>query len=157
MITPGYITMQEAIEATPLSYLANRALLPNLLQILVLFLTVLFDPYILRKQRKFMFAIIALELSLIGQDLISAYLNTHNLPPLLRPKPRRTPGSGNVDASYLRTLRKDLNDTFSEAGCADVLINACSGGASGLIWWTATTTTGRRASPGPSTPTGAST
>ena len=48
MITPGYITMQEAIEATPLSYLANRALLPNLLQILVLFLTVLFDPYILK-------------------------------------------------------------------------------------------------------------
>ena len=96
MITPGYITMQEAIEATPLSYLANRALLPNLLQILVLFLTVLFDPYILKKQRKFMFAIIALELSLIGQDLISAYLNTHNLPPLLRPKPRRTPGSGSL-------------------------------------------------------------
>ena len=127
MITPGYITMQEAIEATPLSYMANRALLPNLLQILVLFLTVLFDPYILKKQRKFMFAIIALELSLIGQDLISAYLNTHNLPPLLRPKPRRTPGSGNVDASYLRTLRKDLNDTFSEAGCADVLINAYRG------------------------------
>ena len=84
MITPGYITMQEAIEATPLSYLANRALLPNLLQILLLFLIVLYDPYILKKQRRIMFAIIALELSLIGQDLISAYLNTHSLPPLLR-------------------------------------------------------------------------
>ena len=84
MITPGYITLQEAIEATPLSYLANRALLPNLLQILLLFLTVLYDPYILKKQRRIMFAIIALELSLIGQDLISAYLNTHNLSPVLR-------------------------------------------------------------------------
>lgn len=84
MITSGYITMQEAIEATPLSYLANRALLPNLLQILLLFLTVLFDPYILKKQRRIMFAIIVLELSLIGQDLISAYLNMHNLPSLLR-------------------------------------------------------------------------
>ena len=84
MFTPGYITMQEAIEATPLSYLANRALLPNLLQILLLFLIVLYDPYILKKQRRIMFAIIALELSLIGQDLISAYLNTHSLPPLLR-------------------------------------------------------------------------
>jgi len=84
MITPGYITMQEAIEATPLSYLANRALLPNLLQILLLFLFVLYDPYILRKQRRIMFAIITLELSLIGQDLASAYLNTHDLPALLR-------------------------------------------------------------------------
>ena len=84
MITPVYITLQEAIEATPLSYLADRALLPNLLQILLLFLTVLFDPYILKKQRRIMFAIIALELSLVGQDLIAAYLNTHDLPPLLR-------------------------------------------------------------------------
>lgn len=84
MFTPGYITMQEAIEATPLSYLANRALLPNLLLILLLFLTVLFDPYILKKQRRIMFAIIALEVSLIVQDLVSAYLNTHSLPPLLR-------------------------------------------------------------------------
>ena len=84
MFTPGYITLQEAIEATPMSYLANRALLPNLLQILLLFLTVLFDPYILKKQRRTMFAIIALELSLIGQDLVSSYLNTHNLPVLLR-------------------------------------------------------------------------
>ena len=84
MFTSGYITMQEAIEATPLSYLANRALLPNLLQILLLFLTVLFDPYILKKQRRIMFAIIVLELSLIGQDLVSAYLNMHSLPPLLR-------------------------------------------------------------------------
>ena len=84
MFTPGYITMQEAIEATPLSYLANRALLPNLLIILLLFLTVLYDPYILKKQRRIMFAIIALELSLIGQDLASAYLNTHDLPALLR-------------------------------------------------------------------------
>jgi len=84
MFTPGYITMQEAIEATPLSYLANRALLPNLLQLLLLFLIVLYDPYILKKQKRIMFAIIALELSLIGQDLASAYLNTHNLPPLLR-------------------------------------------------------------------------
>ena len=84
MFTPGYITMQEAIEATPLSYLANRALLPNLLLILLLFLTVLFDPYILKKQRRIMFAIIALEVSLIAQDLVSAYLNTHSLPPLLR-------------------------------------------------------------------------
>ena len=47
MFTPGYITLQEAIEATPMSYLANRTLLPNILQILLLFLTVLFDPYIL--------------------------------------------------------------------------------------------------------------
>ena len=86
-----------------------------------------------------MFAIIALELSLIGQDLISAYLNTHNLPPLLRPKPRRTPGSGNVDASYLRTLRKDLNDTFSEAGCADVLINAYRGEYMTQYSWAETT------------------
>lgn len=31
---------------------------------------------------------------------------------------------GNVNASYLRTLRKDLTDTFTAAGCADVLINA---------------------------------
>ena len=84
MLSPGYITLQEAIEATPLSYLANRALLPNLLQILLLFLTVLFDPYILKKQRRIMFAIIALELSLIGQDLISSYLNMHDLPALLR-------------------------------------------------------------------------
>ena len=84
MFTPGYITMQEAIEATPLSYLANRALLPNLLQILLLFLIVLFDPYILKKQRRIMFAIIALELSLVGQDLASAYLNTHDLPAVLR-------------------------------------------------------------------------
>ena len=84
MFTSGYITMQEAIEATPLSYLANRALLPNILQILLLFLTVLFDPYILKKQRKIMFAIIALELSLIVQDLISSYLNMHNLPPIWR-------------------------------------------------------------------------
>ena len=76
--------MSNLAEATPLSYLANRALLPNLLQILVLFLTVLFDPYILKKQSKFMFAIIALELSLIGQDLASAYLNTHDFPALLR-------------------------------------------------------------------------
>ena len=30
---------------------------------------------------------------------------------------------GNVNVSYLRTLRKDLNDTFAAAGCADVLIN----------------------------------
>ncbi len=30
---------------------------------------------------------------------------------------------GNVNASYLRTLRKDLTDTFTAAGCADVLIN----------------------------------
>ena len=29
----------------------------------------------------------------------------------------------NVNASYLRTLRKDLTDTFTAAGCADVLIN----------------------------------
>ena len=84
MFTPGYITLQEAIEATPMSYLANRALLPNILQILLLFLTVLFDPYILKKQRKIMFAIIALELSLIVQDLISSYLNMHNLPPIWR-------------------------------------------------------------------------
>ena len=84
MSTPGYITLKEAIEATPLSYLANRALLPNLLQILLLFLTVLFDPYILKKQRRIMFAIIALVLSLIGQDLASAYLNTHQFPALLR-------------------------------------------------------------------------
>ncbi len=84
MFTPGYITLQEAIEASPVSYLANRALLPNLLQILLLFLTVLFDPYILKKQRRIMFAIIALELSLIGQDLASAYLNTHSLPLLIR-------------------------------------------------------------------------
>jgi len=84
MITPGYITMQEAIEATPLSYLANRSLLPNLLQLLLLFLTVLYDPYILKKQRRIMFAIIVLELSLVGQDLASAYLNTHNLPAILR-------------------------------------------------------------------------
>lgn len=76
MFTPGYITLQEAIEATPMSYLANRTLLPNILQILLLFLTVLFDPYILKKQRQIMFAIIALELSLIVQDLISSYLNT---------------------------------------------------------------------------------
>jgi hypothetical protein len=67
-----------------MSYLANRALLPNLLQILLLFLTVLFDPYILKKQRRIMFAIIVLELSLIGQDLISSYSNTHNLPPVWR-------------------------------------------------------------------------
>ena len=67
-----------------MSYLAIRALLPNLLQILLLFLTVLFDPYILKKQRRIMFAIIALELSLIGQDLASAYLNTHSLPLLIR-------------------------------------------------------------------------
>ena len=52
MFTSGYITMQEAVEATPLSYLANRALLPNFLQILLLFLIVLFDPYILKKQRR---------------------------------------------------------------------------------------------------------
>ena len=84
MFTSGYITMQEAIEATPLSYLVDRALLPNILQILLLFLTVLYDPYILKKQRRIMFAIIALELSLIGQDLIASYLNTHNLPPLWR-------------------------------------------------------------------------
>ena len=84
MFTPGYITLQEAIDASPVSYLANRALLPNLLQILLLFLVVLYDPYILKKQRRIMFAIIALELSLIGQDLASAYLNTHDLPPLLR-------------------------------------------------------------------------
>ena len=31
---------------------------------------------------------------------------------------------GNVNASYLRTLRKDLTDTFTAAGCGDVLINA---------------------------------
>jgi hypothetical protein len=84
MFTPGYITLQEAIEASPISYLANRALLPNLLQLLLLFLTVLFDPYILKKQRRIMFAIIGLELSLIGLDLISSYLNTHDLPPLWR-------------------------------------------------------------------------
>lgn len=84
MFTPGYITLQEAIEATPMSYLANRTLLPNILQILLLFLTVLFDPYILKKQRQIMFAIIALELSLIVQDLISSYLNMHNLPPIWR-------------------------------------------------------------------------
>ena len=30
---------------------------------------------------------------------------------------------GNVNASYLRTLRKDLIDTFTAAGCEDVLIN----------------------------------
>ena len=85
MFATGYIiTLQEAIEATPLSYLANRALLPNLLQILLLFLTVVFDPYILKKQRRIMFAIIALVLSLIGQDLASAYLNTHDFPALLR-------------------------------------------------------------------------
>lgn len=29
-----------------------------------------------------------------------------------------------VNASYLRTLRKDLIDTFTAAGCADILINA---------------------------------
>ena len=29
----------------------------------------------------------------------------------------------NVNASYLRTLRKDLTDTFTAAGCAEVLIN----------------------------------
>ena len=237
MLSPGYITLQEAIEATPLSYLANRALLPNLLQILLLFLTVLFDPYILKKQRRIMFAIIALELSLIGQDLISSYLNMHDLPALLRTiqsiygysarpivvllffyiiepdrsyklfrglavanavvyltalfspaafyitednhftrgplgytshvvsgimiayllylilreaKRTRSPMTlipilsvlfiigavaldskiaatlwdGNVSAAYLRTLRKDLADTFAAAGCADVLINA---------------------------------
>ena len=84
MLTSGYITLQEAIEATPISYLANRALLPNLLQILLLFLTVLCDPYILKKQRRIMFIIIALELSLVLQDLVSAYLNMHNLPPMLR-------------------------------------------------------------------------
>ena len=31
--------------------------------------------------------------------------------------------NGKVNAAYLRTLRKDLNDTFTAAGCADVLIN----------------------------------
>ena len=31
---------------------------------------------------------------------------------------------GNVNVSYLRTLRKDLTDTFTATGCADVLINA---------------------------------
>ena len=31
---------------------------------------------------------------------------------------------GNVNPSYLRTLRKDLTDTFTAAGCGDVLINA---------------------------------
>ena len=30
---------------------------------------------------------------------------------------------GNVTASYLRTLRKDLTDTFAAEGCSDVLIN----------------------------------
>ena len=52
MFTPGYITLQEAIEVTPMSYLANRALLPNILQILLLFLTVLFDPYILKNKER---------------------------------------------------------------------------------------------------------
>ncbi len=45
MFTPGYITLQEAIDATPMSYLANRALLPNLLQILLLFLTAAIPTY----------------------------------------------------------------------------------------------------------------
>ncbi len=31
---------------------------------------------------------------------------------------------GNVNSSYLRTLRKDLTDTFTAAGCEDVLINS---------------------------------
>ncbi len=31
---------------------------------------------------------------------------------------------GNVSTSYLRALRKELNDTFTASGCADVLINA---------------------------------
>ena len=31
--------------------------------------------------------------------------------------------ASNVNASYLRTLRKDLTDTFTAAGCGDVLIN----------------------------------
>jgi hypothetical protein len=31
--------------------------------------------------------------------------------------------ASNVNASYLRTLRKDLTDTFTAAACGDVLIN----------------------------------
>lgn len=84
MSASGYITMREAMEAFPMSYLANRALLPNLLQILLLFLTVLYDPYILKKQRRIMLAIIALIFSLVGQDLVAAHLNKGQFPALLR-------------------------------------------------------------------------
>ena len=84
MSTSGYITMQEAIQAAPLPFLANRALLPNLLQILLLFLTVLFDPYILKKQRRIMLVIIALIFSMVGQDLVADQLSRYQYSTPLR-------------------------------------------------------------------------
>ena len=62
----------------------SRALVPVLLQVLILFLAVWIDPYILKKQRRIMTLIAVLVLSIVVENIIAAYLETDVIAPFAR-------------------------------------------------------------------------
>ena len=62
----------------------GRALLPVLLQLLILLLAVWIDPYILKKQRRIMTLIALLVLSIVAENIVAAWLETDVCYPFAR-------------------------------------------------------------------------